>query len=116
MRVNFDFENNQVVFEHHDHCVYSTLIVSITSQWMSAFIHNVSIGEETYSVAWKTWQKEKQIVEVCKYDARDKVPCQVVATWSYRPESPNRPESTIEHYGLEGNVCVTGSPYGDWCS
>jgi hypothetical protein len=109
MRINFDLANKEATFEHNGECVYSDICVIRAQQWMSAVVSNVSIGVETYSFAWKTCFKQ-QNVEVCTYDARDKIPCKIVAAWSYRSECP------IEHYGLEGCVTVTGSPYGNWCN
>jgi len=109
MRINFDLTNKEVMFEHNGERVSSDICVIKTPQWMAAVVSNVSIGVETYSIAWKTCFKQ-QNVEVCIHNARDKTPCKIVAAWSYRSECP------IEHYGLEGCVKVTGSPYGNWCN
>ena len=112
MFVEFDLKNKRVTFEHKNKRISTNVSLTVTSQWIAAFTPGISIEDETYSVIWKTWQRQKQFVEVCKYNEEHRVPQQTIASWSYVA----LPECPIEHSGLQGGVRVTGSPYGDWCS
>jgi hypothetical protein len=112
MYVEFDLQNKRATFEHKNKRISANISLTVTSQWIAAFVSGISIDDETFSVAWKTWQRQKQYVEVSKYDEEKRIPQQIIASWTYIA----RPECPIEHCGLRGDVRVTGSPYGDWCS
>jgi len=112
MYVEFDLQNKSATFEHKNKRVLANITLTVTSHWIAAFVPGIIIDGETYSVAWKTWQRQKQFVEVSKYNEEKRVPQQIIASWSYIA----RPECPIEHCGLQGSVRVTGSPYGDWCN
>ena len=112
MIVHVDLGSKRATFEYNGQRISSPMCVTVTSQWMSALMPCTPIGDETYSVAWKTWQKEKQYVEVSKHNEGGRIPQEIIASWSYVA----RPECPVKHSGLEGSVRVTGSPYGDWYS
>ncbi len=112
MFVEFDLKNKRATFEHKNKRISANVSLTVTSQWVAAFTPCISIDDETYVVAWKTWLRQKQVVEVSKYNEENRVPQQIIASWSYIA----RPECPIEHCGLQGSVRIIGSPYGDWSS
>tara|TARA_B110001450_G_scaffold224047_1_gene221475 strand:+ start:5187 stop:5747 length:561 start_codon:yes stop_codon:yes gene_type:complete len=112
MFVEFDLQNKRATFEHNNQRISANVSLTVTAQWIAAFASGISIDDESYSVAWKTWQREKQFVEVSKYNEENHVSQRIIASWSYIA----RPECPIEHCGLQGSVRVIGSPYGDWCN
>ena len=117
MNVRFDLNNKKCAFEWcGEKHVLDTRTVPISPHWSYAFAETVDCGGDKYSVAWKTWMRCEQFIEVQKFQPECKVPWRTVAQWSYidNPQPGTSQSSEIKHRGHFGTVHVMGSPFGDW--